>query len=213
LRELVQPPLRILLVESHVAVRQAIAAVFEREPGFTIVGQAASLAEARDMLEGIDVAVLDDYLPDGFGSALIEDLHAASPDADALVLSAGLDPEGVARAVHQGAAGILDKAARLDEELLASDRLRRDREAADRRAIETLTNRELDVLRLLAEGLDSRAVAGRLHITERTERNHVANVLTKLGVHSRLQAVVFCLRYGVVEVASRLADGSDRSAW
>jgi DNA-binding NarL/FixJ family response regulator len=197
--------------------------MFEREPGFTVVGQAGSLAEAREMLEGVDVAVLDFYLPDGFGSELIDDLHAASPHADALVLSAGLDPAGTARAVRSGAAGVLDKAVRLDEvldavrtlraggtllsrdeiaDLVSYDRLRREQERLDRQAIETLTEREMDVLRLLAEGLDSQAIARRLHISERTERNHVANVLAKLGVHSRLQALVFCLRYGVVEIGS-----------
>ena len=214
-------PVRILLVEDHAAVREAIAAMFEREPGFTVVGQAGSLAEAREMLARVDVAVLDLSLPDGVGSELIKELHAASPNADALVLSAGLDPMSIARAVQSGAAGVLDKAARLDELLeavtrlragdtllshdeivgfLSSDRLRRELEHADRGAIETVTERELDVLRLLAEGLDSRAIAGRLHISERTERNHVANILGKLGVHSRLQAVVFALRYGVVEI-------------
>jgi DNA-binding NarL/FixJ family response regulator len=216
-----QSPVRILLVEDHAAVREAIAAMFEREPGFTVVGQAGSLAEAREMLARVDVAVLDLSLPDGVGSELITELHAASPNADALVLSAGLDPTSIARAVQNGAAGVLDKAARLDElleavtrlragdtllsrdeivEFLSSDRLRREVEHADRGAIETVTERELDVLRLLAEGLDSRAIAGRLHISERTERNHVANILGKLGVHSRLQAVVFALRYGVVEI-------------
>jgi PAS domain S-box-containing protein len=216
-----QLPVRTLLVEDHAAVREAIAATFEREPGFTVVGQAGSLAEARDMLGGVDVAVLDLFLPDGVGSELIKDLHAASPGADALVLSAGLDPANIARAVQNGAAGVLDKAAHLDEvletvrrlragdtllsrdelvELLSSDRLRRDQEHFDRQAIETLTQRELDVLRLLAEGRDSQAIAGRLHISGRTERNHVANILGKLGVHSRLQALVFVLRYGVVEI-------------
>jgi DNA-binding NarL/FixJ family response regulator len=116
---------------------------------------------------------------------LIKDLNAANPDADALVLSAGLDPAS--------AAALLAKAARLDE-------IRRDQEHADRQAIETLTDRELEVLRVLAEGLGSQAIARRLHISERTERNHVANILAKLDVHSRLQAVVFSLRYGLVEV-------------
>jgi PAS domain S-box-containing protein len=219
-----QPPLRILLVDDHAAVREAIAVTFEREPGFTVVGQAGSLAEAREMLEGVDVAVLALYLPDGFGPGLIPELHAASPHADALALGAGLDPASVARAVRHGAAGVLDKAARLDEvlaavrrlragdallspdeivELVSADRVRRDEEAADRQAIESLTERELDVLRLLAEGRDSQAIAQRLHISERTERNHVANVLSKLGVHSRLQALVLCVRYGVVEIAQR----------
>jgi DNA-binding NarL/FixJ family response regulator/two-component sensor histidine kinase len=212
---------RILLVEDHAAVRQAIAAMFEREPGFTVAGQAGSLAEAHGMLDGVDVAVLDLALPDGFGADLIRELRASSPRAQALVLSAGLDRANIARAVQEGAAGTVDKVAHLDEvvdavrrlragetllpldevaELLRHEERRREREHIDRQAIESLTSREHEVLQALADGLDSQAVADRLHITPRTERNHIANILLKLGVHSRLQALVFCLRYGVVEV-------------
>lgn len=75
-----------------------------------------------------------------------------------------------------------------------------EKEATARRSLTTLTERELEILQLIADGLDSQAIAARLHISERTERNHVANVLTKLDVHSRLQAVIFCLRYGAVEL-------------
>jgi DNA-binding NarL/FixJ family response regulator len=70
----------------------------------------------------------------------------------------------------------------------------------DRAAIAELTPREREVLQALADGLDSQAIAERLHISVRTEQNHVANILAKLGVHSRLQATVFVLRYGVVEI-------------
>jgi PAS domain S-box-containing protein len=214
-------PVRILLVEDHVAVREAIAAQFEREPDFTVVAQAGSLAEAREMLDGVDVALLDLGLPDGFGADLIEELWAVSPRAEALVLSASLDRASMARAVHGGAAGLIDKVAHLDEvvdavrrlragerllpvddlvELLSYDRRRREQEHLDREAIAALTQREVEVLQALADGLGSQAIADKLHITVRTERNHVANILAKLDLHSRLQALVFCLRYGVVEI-------------
>jgi DNA-binding NarL/FixJ family response regulator len=77
---------------------------------------------------------------------------------------------------------------------------RREREREDRLAIEELTAREREVLQALADGLDSQAIADKLHITIRTERNHVANILAKLGVHSQLQALVFALRYQLVEI-------------
>lgn len=76
----------------------------------------------------------------------------------------------------------------------------REQEHTDRQAIDRLTRRERGVLQLLAEGLDSQAIADRLHITLRTERNHIANISTKLDVHSQLQAVVFALRYDVVKI-------------
>jgi DNA-binding NarL/FixJ family response regulator len=75
----------------------------------------------------------------------------------------------------------------------------RDREREDRQAIERLSRRELEVLQLLAEGLGSKEIADRLFITVRTERNHVASILAKLGVHSQLQAVLFVLRYGIIK--------------
>jgi DNA-binding NarL/FixJ family response regulator len=212
---------RVLLVEDHVAARQAIAAMFRREPDFEVVGQAGSLAEARGMLEGVDVAVLDLGLPDGDGGDLIPELRDASPGAQALVLTAALDRVEIARAVQRGAAGTLDKTARLDQVVDAVRRLRagevllppqevvewlrlagraQEQDPADRAAMERLTPRELEVLQALAEGRDSQAIAERLHITVRTERNHVARILPKLGAHSRLQAVVFAVRYGLVKI-------------
>lgn len=203
------------------AVRQAIAAMFEREPDFTVVGQAPSLAEAREMLHDVDVAVLDLGLPDGYGTDLIGELRKASPRAQALVLSAGVDRAQTARAIERGAAAMLDKTAHLDELVDAVRRLRagetlltldevvellgfagrqREQERADRRAIERLTPREREVLQALGDGLDSQTIAHRLNITVRTQRNHVASILAKLGVHSQLQAVLFALRYGVIEV-------------
>jgi PAS domain S-box-containing protein len=212
---------RVLLVEDHAAVREAIAGMFERDAGFDVVRQAASLSEARHMLEDIDVAVVDLGLPDGYGGDLIKELRDVNPRAQALVLSASLDRRDTARAIESGAAGTLSKTASLDEIVDAVHRLRagetllpweeivellrdavrqRDREHVDRRAIELLSPREREVLKALAEGLDSQAIADRLHITLRTERNHVTNILAKLGVHSQLQAVLFGLRYGIVEI-------------
>jgi DNA-binding NarL/FixJ family response regulator/signal transduction histidine kinase len=220
-RETAVAEARILLVEDHAAVREAIAAMFEREPDFTVAGQAGTLAEAREMLREVDVAVIDLGLPDGDGASLIADLREASPDAQALVLSASLDREQSARAIESGAAAVLDKAARLDEivdavrrlrageTLLAVDEVielirfagsRRERERGDREALARLTPREREVLQALGEGLDTQAIAERLGISTRTQRNHVASILTKLGVHSQLQAVLFALRYELIQV-------------
>lgn len=217
---------RVLLVEDHASVREAIASSFEQEPGFEVSGQAASLAEAREMLEAsgdarpVDVAIVDLGLPDGYGGDLIKEILETYPQAQALVLSANLDRAEMARAVEAGAAAILNKTAHLTEvvdyvrrlragetlialeevvELLRFAGRRREEEHEARRAVESLTPREIEVLRALAEGLDSEGIAGRLHISVRTERNHMANILAKLGVHSQLQALVFALRHGVVE--------------
>jgi len=222
-REDLEEEVRILLIEDHATVREALAATFEREEGFEVVGQAGSLEEARGMLgmESVDVAVVDLGLPDGYGGDLIKDIREANPHAQALVLSASLERAQIAQAVQSGAAGVLNKTAPLDEVVGAVERLRagetlmplsevvemlrfagarREEEHEARWAVESLTPREREVLQALAEGLDSAGIAERLNISLRTMRNHMASILSKLGVHSQLQALVFALRHGVVEV-------------
>ena len=212
---------RVLLVEDHATVREALAAAFERHSDIEVVGQASSLSAAREQLAGVDVAVIDLGLPDGFGADLIDDLCHASPRAQALVLSGALDRAEIARAVARGAAGVLHKTMHLDDVVAAVRRLRagetllpmeeiiellrfagdeRERERDDRAALAELTPREQEVLQAVAEGLNSRQIADRLHIAVRTERNHIANILAKLGAHSQVQALLLALRYEVVEV-------------
>src|ERR671916_864597 len=215
---------RVLLVDDHASTREAVASSFEAE-GFEVVGQAGSLAEARQLLEElqqpIDVAVLDLGLQDGYGGDLIEELREKNPQAQALVLSASLDHADTARAVEQGAEGVLNKTAHLDELVEAVRRLRagerlmpleevvgllryagraREHEYEARQAIEKLTPREKEVLQALAEGLDSEGIAEKLHISVGTQRNHMSSILSKLGMHSQLQVLVFAVRYGLVEI-------------
>lgn len=217
---------RIFLVEDHASFRQALAFMFEREEEFSVVGQAGTLAEARDFLkasaDATDVAVCDLALPDGDGFDLIEDL-ASRKDGKitTLVLSASLEPARFARAVEAGASGVLHKAAAIGDIVDAVRRLRageallspneiiemlrmvsrkRQEEMEAQRSIDRLTRREREVLQALAEGLDSKDIAEKLHITVETERTHMVNILNKLDVHSRLQALVFAARNGVVEI-------------
>ena len=216
---------RILLVEDHASFRQALAFMFEREEEFAVVGQAGSLAEARRFLNGsggeTDVAVCDLALPDGDGFGLIEELAANGGKVITLVLSASLEPARFARAVEAGASGVLHKAAAIGDIVEAVKRLRageallspdeviemlrmvsrqRQEQLEAQRAIDRLTRREREVLQALAEGLDSKDIAEKLHITVETERTHMVNILNKLGVHSRLQALVFAARNGLVEI-------------
>ena len=220
-----QEEIRLLLVEDHASFREATASVFEREPGFEVVEQAGSLAEVRKMLEEgaseADVALVDLGLPDGYGGDLIKELRAANPRAQALVLSATLEQAEIARAVEAGAAGVLHKSADIEEVVEAVRRVRagemllpleevvellryagshREQEQEARQAIAQLTPREKEVLEALAEGLDGKDIAQRLGISTVTERNHVASILAKLGVHSRLQALIFAVKHGVVDI-------------
>ncbi len=212
---------KILLVEDHASFRQALAFMFEREPEFTVTGQAWSLAEARESADGADVVVVDLGLPDGDGIELVEEFSSRKPSIATLVLSASLEPAKFASAVEAGASGVLHKSASITEIVDAVRRLRagealisandmiqmlrmvsrkRQEEMEARQAIEKLTRREKEVLQALGEGLDSKEIAQKLHITVETERTHMVNILNKLGVHSRLQALVFALRNGVIEI-------------
>ena len=107
--------LGIMLVEDHSAFRQVLASVLDREPDFEVVAQAGSLAEARETLGArtldgrIDVAVVDQGLPDGDGTELIEELRRSSAGVSVVVLSATVRPEGVERVRRAGADGVLDK--------------------------------------------------------------------------------------------------------
>jgi DNA-binding NarL/FixJ family response regulator len=214
---------RILLVEDHASFRQTLAFVFDQQPEFEVVAQAGTLAEARRAMDGseADHGVVDLILPDGEGTDLIEELREANPDFVALVLTASLERTEHARAVEAGAAGILHKSADVDtildatrrigdgETLLSDDELisllrlagqNREEEVEARASIEQITPREREVLQMLAEGLSNKDIAARLNMSVDTERTHMMNILNKLGVHSRLQALVFAARHRLVDI-------------
>jgi len=212
-----------LLIEDHTSFRQTLAYVFDHQPGFQVVAQAGSLAEARRAMDGsrADLGVIDLSLPDGEGTDLIAELRDANPHFAALVLTASLDRAEHARAVEAGAAGVLHKSADVDvildatrrmgegETLLSQDELlellrlagqNREEELEARVSIEQITPREQEVLNSLAEGLSNKEIAAKLHMSVDTERTHMMNILNKLGVHSRIQALLFAARHGLVEI-------------
>ncbi len=214
---------RLLLVEDHASFRQTLALVFDQQPDFEVVAQAGTLGEARRVMRGreADLGIIDLGLPDGEGVELIEELHEANPDFAALVLTASLDRAEHARAIEAGAAGVVHKAADVDEILETTRRLAagetlisqeelvemlliagqsREEEREARASIEQLTRREMQVLQSLAGGLTNREIAERLHMSVDTERTHMMNILSKLGVHSRLQALLFAARHGLIEL-------------
>jgi DNA-binding NarL/FixJ family response regulator len=211
----------VFLVDDHTAFRQPLAFMLGREPDITVVGQAGSLAEAISALEGVDVAVVDLDLGDGSGLDLIPRFRAANPEGSVLVLTASADNEDLARSVSAGAGGIMHKSAGLDEIIDAVRRLsngesiidptemmrllryatRQHAEGTQIRTIaEGLTPRERDVLNTLAEGLSDKEIAEKLFVSTETVRTHMVNILAKLGVNSRLQALVFAVRHGLVEI-------------
>ncbi len=212
---------RVLLVDDHATFREPLAFMFDREPEFEVVAQAGSVGEASQMLEGVDLAIVDLDLPDGDGTQLIGQLRAANPHGMVLVLTASVEREAYARAVEAGAAGVLHKSVRIKDVVGASKRLlageailsteeviellrlagrQKEQDYQARRATESLTPREREVLRALADGLSDKEISERLHVGVGTVRNHIVSIFGKLGVHSRLHALVFAVRHGIVEI-------------
>jgi two-component system nitrate/nitrite response regulator NarL len=158
-----------------------------------------------------DVCLLDRYFPGTDSMEVVGDLLDASPDTKILVLSADPGIDGVLRALQAGAAGYLHKTRGIAAVTTAIDRVRhgeivvdvprtmprqRERGRDDlRRLAAYLTSRERDCLGFLVEGLDTSAMAARFGISQATVRTHVQAVLTKLGVHSRLEAASLAVRY------------------
>jgi DNA-binding NarL/FixJ family response regulator len=215
-------PVRIMVIEDHSSFRQALAHMLDLEPEFSVIAQAGSLAQARSLLkERPDVAIVDVALPDGEGTDLIRELHRSGDRVTALVLSGSLSRRQYAQAVEAGAAGVMHKTSSIEEIVDAVRRLNagesllsldevvalfravgqeREQNRDAKRAVESLSQREREVLSALAEGLDSKELAERLNITVDTERSHFIRIFAKLGVHSRLQALIFAVRHGVVEI-------------
>lgn len=227
-------PIRILLLEDHAVFRQALALAFRLEPDFVVVGEVGSLAEARELLTGVDVAVLDLDLPDGNGATLIPELHAINRRAEAVILTASVHRLDLARAVEAGAAGLVHKSTPLHgivdtvrraaagESLVARKELielmqiagrHREAERIARECIDRLTPREHDVLLALGEGLSDRDIADRLFISRETVHTHMVNLLKKLGVDSRMQALIFAIKSGLVtlEQTDQALVGKDKS--
>ena len=214
-------PIRLLLVDDHDTLRGLMADALALQPGLVVVGQAGSLGEARALLAAgvdADVALVDLDLPDGSGLDLIRDLSRLGVGVATLVLTGSQERVLHGLAIEAGASGVLPKTTPVAEivaavrrlcageslvdpreaaELLALAGRHREQGHAEREALARLTAREREVLVLLAEGLDNRALADRLYVSVPTARSHVVHLLAKLRLDSRLQAALLAVRHGI----------------
>jgi two-component system NarL family response regulator len=210
----------VLLVDDHRLLIESLARVLALEPDIRIVGTATSVAEAREAArEQVDVVLMDYRLPDGTGVDATRAIKTRWPASRVVMLTAIDDDETVLESIQAGADGYLTKDEAVDD-VVATVRAahagatllprsviiaiaRRVAEARDRQAerspVEALTRRELEVLRALTEGLSTPEVCDHLSITPNTLRTHVQNIMGKLHVHSKLEAVAFALRNKLVE--------------
>lgn len=212
----------VLLVEDHASYRQALDIVLRNDPRFHPVGQIANGNEAGEAAGAVmpDVAVIDMDLPGADGIHALRSIRAASPDTACVILSALKDDVAFGRAIEEGAAAVLHKSIDIPELLdvlgkaasgrsvlpvdETSRRLQalarsRDQDWHAKMLEQSITPREMEVLQLLARGADNRRIGKELGISPETVQTHIRNMLAKLAVGSRLEAVVKALRMGLVE--------------
>jgi NarL family two-component system response regulator LiaR len=211
--------IRILIADDHSVVRQGLRMFLGLDPELEVIGEARDGAEALLRAHELhpDVVLIDLLMPVMDGIAAIGAIRRELPDIEVIALTSVLDDSSVIGAVRAGAIGYLLKDTEADDlcraikaaaagqvqlSPKAAARLMREVRAPD--SPETLTEREVDVLRLLAQGQANKQIAGNLRIGEKTVKTHVSNILAKLGVPSRTQAALYAVRIGLVS-ADQLA--------
>ncbi len=206
-------PIRIALVDDHRIVRRGLSAYFAAQPDITVVGEASSGEEALQLAESwqADVIVIDVLMPGGIdGIETTRRLKRLLPRTQIIILSGYADDARVIGALRAGAITYVEKDSQ-PEQLLEAVRgavqgkaifeptlMQRILQAQTMKSSDVLTERESEVLRLLAEGLTNAEIAVRLSVSEETVKTHVAGILRKLGLAHRTQAAIYALRNGIV---------------
>jgi DNA-binding NarL/FixJ family response regulator len=210
----------ILILDDHQVLTDALSAVLRSEPDLRVLDVAGTCAALWDKLERAcpDVLLLDVLLPDGDGLDLVPDINRMCPNTQVLVLTSLADEETLMRAVDTGVTGFIGKTQPLPEVitairqaaegeivmptslllgLLGRTAHARARPVTPSRA--PLTSRERETLTLLARGRSGPEIAAALNISPLTVRTHIRNLMDRLGVHSRLEAVTYALSRGLIE--------------
>jgi len=206
-------PISILLVDDHSVVRQGLRMFLSLDPDLQVVGEASNGAEGIEQAHRLkpDVVLMDLVMPVMDGITAIGHLRQELPDVEVIALTSVLEDDKVVGAIRAGATGYLLKDTQADElcraiKAAANGQVQLSPQAAARlvREIkspdspEKLTEREIDVLRLLALGRSNKDIANELVIGEKTVKTHVSNILMKLGLSSRTQAALHAVRIGLV---------------
>jgi DNA-binding NarL/FixJ family response regulator len=208
--------IRILLADDHSVVRQGLRMFLSLDPDFDVVGEAPDGAQALKMARELqpDVVLMDMLMPVMDGITATGHIRKEMPDTEVIALTSVLEDGAVVGAIKAGAIGYLLKDTQ-QEELIraikaaaagqvqlapqAAARLMREVRAPD--APQALTDRETDVIKLLAQGKANKEIAMELVIGEKTVKTHVSNILLKLGVQSRTQAALYAAQNGLAELS------------
>jgi NarL family two-component system response regulator LiaR len=207
-------PIRILIVDDHAVVRQGLKMFLGLDPELDVIGEGSDGKEAIRLARQLqpDVVLMDLLMPGMNGIEAIEILRKEMPDIEVIALTSVLEDQSVVGAIRAGAIGYLLKDTEADELIRsikaaaegqvqlspkAAARLMREVRAPE--SPEALTERETEVLRLLAQGQSNKEIARTLSIGEKTVKTHVSSILSKLNVSSRTQAALHAVRIGLVE--------------
>ncbi|GAB2971331.1 response regulator transcription factor [Amycolatopsis acidiphila] len=205
--------IKVFLVDDHEVVRRGVADLLEADPELVIVGEAPTAAQALARIPALrpDIAVLDVRLPDGNGIELCRDLRSKLPELNVLMLTSYTDEEAMLNAILAGAGGYVIKdiqglqlvsAVRevgsgrslLDNRAAATLMAKLRSDASDAGPLAGLSERERTLLDLIGEGLTNRQISERMFLAEKTVKNYVSRLLTKLGLERRTQAAVLATR-------------------
>jgi len=204
-----EPPVRVVLVDDHEVVREGLRALLETAPNMSVVGEFGTATEARARIPALkpNVAVLDGRLPDGSGIEVCREIRSVDPSIGVLILTSYDDDDALFAAIMAGAAGYLLKqvkgtdlinavrlvasgASLIDPGLTARllERIRTGSPQAPELA--DLTEQEMKILRHIAQGLTNRQIGEQMFLAEKTVKNYVSTILSKLGLERRTQAAV-----------------------
>jgi DNA-binding NarL/FixJ family response regulator len=216
--------IRVVIVDDHALFRRGLDLVLSEEPDIKVVGEAADGIEAVHRAEEMapDVVVMDVRMPRSTGIEAARRIRERLPDTKVIMLTVSDSEEDLYAAVKAGASGYLLKEISIEEladavravarghslispsmasKLLSEfNALVQQAEERQRSLLPSLTDREVDVLKLVAKGLSNREISEELYISENTVKNHVRNILEKLHLHSRMEAVVYAMREKLLDV-------------
>ena len=217
-------PIRVLVVDDHALFRRGLEMVLAQEPDIEVVGEAGDGAEAVERAEELlpDVVLMDIRMPRRSGIEACTAIKDVVPSAQIIMLTISDEEADLYEAIKAGATGYLLKEISIDEvatairavaggqslispsmaSKLISEFAQLVKRDDDRQQVPAprLTERELEVLRLVARGMNNRDIARQLFISETTVKNHIRNILEKLQLHSRMEAVVYAVREKLLEI-------------
>ena len=217
--------IRVAVIEDHRVLIEALEMMFSSEGEFDFVGAATNIEGGLNLVKEAqpDVLLLDVGLPDGDGLDLVPEITNSSPDTQIVIMTGLADDNLLLRAIDTGVSGFVSKDCSLADllstvrevsngeivmpshmlvELLKRVPRRQSITNKDGNPLEGLTPREYEILVYLAQGLSGDAIAVELHIAPLTVRTHIRNMMSKLGVHSRLEAVSYALNNGLIELST-----------